>query len=81
MGTSLRGRLNASELIVIGYSFRPADSAAWVLWQAGSREWKFVDRPPGKEPLYDSFESWMSVEKILDDGKRVTFSTFTPSVR
>ena len=54
----------AAELIVIGYSFPKADSAAWVLRQAGSRQsrqWKFVDRAPKDKPaLYDSFESWMS---------------------
>ena len=58
---ALEVALNASEVIVIGYSFPPADSAAWVLRQAGSREWKFVDRPVGKESLHHSFESWMSV--------------------
>jgi hypothetical protein len=51
---------NASEVVVIGYSFPPADSAGWVLRQAGSREWKIVDRPVGKESLHHSFESWMS---------------------
>jgi hypothetical protein len=54
----------ATELIVIGYSFPKADSAAWVLRQAESRQsrqWKFVDRAPKDQPaLYDSFESWMS---------------------
>src|SRR5262249_49438995 len=42
----------AGELIVIGYSFPKADSAAWVLRQAGSsqsKQWKFVDRAPGHE--------------------------------
>jgi hypothetical protein len=45
----------ASEVIVIGYSFPEADSASWVLRQAGSRKWKFIDRPVG----HHSFESWM----------------------
>jgi hypothetical protein len=50
----------AAKVIVIGYSFPKADSASWVLRQAGSREWKFIDRAVGGEyPLHHSFESWM----------------------
>jgi hypothetical protein len=57
---ALEVMLNASEVIVIGYSFPPGDSAAWVLRQAGLRQWKFVDRRVGEEyPLHHSFESWM----------------------
>jgi hypothetical protein len=57
---ALEVMLNASEVIVIGYSFPKGDSASWVLRQAGSRKWKSVDRPLGDEyPLHHSFESWM----------------------
>lgn len=57
----------AAELIVIGYSFPKADSAAWVLRQAGSSQWKFVDRESGHElALHDSFESWMH-KNIVDE--------------
>jgi hypothetical protein len=57
---ALEVMVNASEVVVIGYSFPKADSASWVLLQAASRKWKSVDRPVGGEyPLHDSFESWM----------------------
>jgi len=57
---ALEVMLKASEVIVIGYSFPKADPASWVLRQAGSKEWQFVDRPAGEEyPLHHSFESWM----------------------
>ena len=55
---------NAAEVIVIGYSFPKADSAAWVLRQAGSKAWKFIDRAAGEEcSLHYSFESWMEHAK------------------
>lgn len=57
---ALEVMLEARQVIVIGYSFPEADSASWVLRQAGSAEWKFIDRRAGEEyPLHDSFESWM----------------------
>jgi hypothetical protein len=56
--------LDASEVIVIGYSFPQADSAAWVLRQAASKTWKCIDRAVGDEyPLHHSFESWMAHAK------------------
>lgn len=42
---ALEVMVNASEVVVIGYSFPKADSAPWVLRQAASRKWKSVDRP------------------------------------
>lgn len=62
---ALQVMADASERVMIGYSFPDADTASWVLrnapCKAGSGQWKFVDRSEGDEgALHDSFESWMS---------------------
>ena len=69
IGLGIMGKPMARNLIKAGYSLvlhnhngaaARADSAAWVLRQAGSREWTVNDRAMGEEnPLHHSFESWM----------------------